>query len=179
MTKRQIVVAYDFTAVSEAALDHAIALLKRDPAQILHFVMALNDHQTYLSADSTRAELIVRIQRLFAAHALGRDAEFFVHTRIGRPEEEIVQLAQEIGADLVIVGSHSRTTVGRLFLGSVSEAVVRAARCPVLVARPKEYADVELQKIVEVPHTKLRPLAHRYSYSNDIALVRPIDWPIS
>lgn len=178
MRKHQIVIGYDFTATSESALDQAVALLRRDPHQILHFVMALNSHQTYSSADATRAGLVARVQRLLGTHGLAGDVEFFVHTRIGRPDEEIVALAAEVGADLVIVGSHSRSTVGRLFLGSVSEAVVRAARCPVLVARPKDYAEVELQKIVEVPHGKLRPVPHRYSYSDGIAQLRPLDWPL-
>ena len=177
MSKHQIVVGYDFTATSEVALEQAVSLLKRDPAQILHFVIALNDHQTYQSADGTRDGLVARVQRLFGAHGLDH-VDFFVHTRIGRPDVEIVALAEEIGADLVVVGSHSRSGVGRVLLGSVSEAVVRNARCPVLVARAKGYPDVELQTIIEVPHQKQRDRPHRYSYSNAVAQVRTGEWTL-
>jgi nucleotide-binding universal stress UspA family protein len=51
----------------------------------------------------------------------------------------VVRIAEEIHADAIVVGSHGRTGLERLFLGSVSEHVVRHAHCPVLVVRePKE-----------------------------------------
>ncbi len=46
-------------------------------------------------------------------------------------------MAEEIGADVIVVGSHGRGAIERLLLGSVSEQVVRHAPCPVLVVRPK------------------------------------------
>ena len=57
------------------------------------------------------------------------------HLRRGRPAEEICKLAEEAGADLVVVGSRSLGTVKRLLVGSVSEEVVGTAPCPVLVVR--------------------------------------------
>lgn len=57
------------------------------------------------------------------------------HLRTGRPATEIIELSEEIGADLVVVGSTGLTELERLVLGSVSEAVVRYASCPVLVMR--------------------------------------------
>ncbi len=60
------------------------------------------------------------------------------HLRRGRPAREIIELSEEIGADLVVVGSTGLTGMERLVLGSVSEAVVRYASCPVLVVRQEE-----------------------------------------
>lgn len=60
------------------------------------------------------------------------------HLATGTPWREIVQLGADLGADLIVVGSHRKSGVQRLVLGSVSEAVVRNASCPVLVARPKD-----------------------------------------
>lgn len=58
------------------------------------------------------------------------------HLRIGkREDEEIVALAEEIGAGLVVVGSRGHSGIKRLVLGSVSESVARHATCPVLVVR--------------------------------------------
>lgn len=179
MRKAQIVVAYDFTKQADVALDHAIDVASRNPEQVLHFVTAIEHGQSYERAEEIRIGLLARLERIFAVSRPQADIEFFAHIRIGRPDEEILGLAEEVGADLIIVGSHARGAVGRFLLGSVSEAVLRGAHCQVLVARPKGYADVELQKIVEVPHHKLRPLPHRYSYTSSIAQVRPVDWPIS
>src|SRR5690606_4331872 len=59
------------------------------------------------------------------------------HVVSGTPAYEICNLAAKVGADLVIVGTHGRRGLSRLWLGSCSEAVVREAPCPVLVVRPK------------------------------------------
>ena len=57
------------------------------------------------------------------------------HVRLGRPDEEIVILADEIGAGLVMMGSRGLGGIRRLLLGSVSDSVVRHAHCPVMVVR--------------------------------------------
>jgi nucleotide-binding universal stress UspA family protein len=59
----------------------------------------------------------------------------FVET--GSPAEEIVKAAMNWPADLIVIGSHGRTGARRAFLGSVAEAVMRQAPCPVLVVRGK------------------------------------------
>ena len=57
------------------------------------------------------------------------------HLRMGRPDEEIVDLAQSIGAGLIVMGSRGRGRIRRALMGSVSESVVRHAHCPVTIAR--------------------------------------------
>jgi len=59
------------------------------------------------------------------------------HQRLEVPSEEIAQLAADVEADLVVVGTHGRRGLTRMMLGSVAEATVRLAPCPVLVVRPK------------------------------------------
>ena len=66
----------------------------------------------------------------------GKVAQTYV--RLGRPVEEIVILADEIDAGLVVVGSRGLGGIRRLLLGSVSDGVVRHAHCPVLVVRRVE-----------------------------------------
>lgn len=178
MSKQQVVVAYDFTAEGNVAIDRAIDLAGRNPEMVLHFVTAIEHGETYDRAEEIRLALLARLKGILAARQPGANIELFAHIRIGRPQQEILELAESIGADLIIVGSHDRGAIGRAILGSVSEAVLRGARCPVLVARYKGYSDVELQQIVEVPHHKLRPTPHRYTYASDIAQLRPVDWPI-
>jgi nucleotide-binding universal stress UspA family protein len=60
------------------------------------------------------------------------------HLREGRTQEVIADLAEEIGADLVVVGSRGMGTLKSLVVGSVSEGVVQLASCPVLVMREAE-----------------------------------------
>ena len=57
------------------------------------------------------------------------------HLRLGRPDEQIVALAEEIGAGLIVMGSRGLGGLRRLLMGSVSDSVVRHAHCPVLVVR--------------------------------------------
>jgi universal stress protein A len=72
--------------------------------------------------------------RLLAASGLSVETK----VRLGPAPDEILDEAREWPADLVVVGSHGRTGVRRLILGSVAEYVVRHAPCSVMVARSKE-----------------------------------------
>ncbi len=53
----------------------------------------------------------------------------------GEPATEIIHQARALGANLIVMGTHGRTGLGRLLLGSVAEAVLRKAPCPVLTLR--------------------------------------------
>ena len=57
------------------------------------------------------------------------------HFGVGRPDAEIVKLAEEIGAGLIVMGSRGRGGIRRAVMGSVSDSVVRHAHCPVMVVR--------------------------------------------
>ena len=72
--------------------------------------------------------------QVFRAKAERADAAG-THLREGRPAVEIVDVAEDLGTDLVVVGSRGLGTVKRLVLGSVSERLVSSAPCPILVAR--------------------------------------------
>jgi nucleotide-binding universal stress UspA family protein len=64
---------------------------------------------------------------------LDTDAE--VHVKEGDPASAILQMADEVHADLIVMGTNGRSGLGRLLLGSVAEAVMHRARCPVLTVR--------------------------------------------
>lgn len=63
--------------------------------------------------------------------------EILTFSRIGTPKQEILDLAGEWGADLIIMGTHGRTGFDHFISGSVSESVIRKANCPVLVVPGK------------------------------------------
>ena len=60
------------------------------------------------------------------------------HLGIGKPDEEIVALGEELGAGLIVIGSRGRGGIRRALMGSVSDSVVRHAHCPVLVVRKEK-----------------------------------------
>ena len=60
------------------------------------------------------------------------------HLRIGKSDEQIVALAEEIGAGLIVMGSRGLGGIRRLLMGSVSNSVVRHAHCPVLIVRAQK-----------------------------------------
>jgi nucleotide-binding universal stress UspA family protein len=61
---------------------------------------------------------------------------FEIIVKSGLPDVDIVDQANQLGVDLIVVGTHGRHGVSHLLLGSVAEQVIRYAKCPVLVMRP-------------------------------------------
>lgn len=162
----------------------AVDVASRAPQHVLHIVTAL-DPATYgrrataEAADSIQRQATERVAATFAGRDAEREVQFFVHARIGHPAVEILEVAREVGADLLFIGSHGKTGVERLLLGSVSERVVREARCPVMVVRPKGYEDVDLMKVTAYPHERHAFHApHRYSYVERRVITRPPDFPL-
>lgn len=70
------------------------------------------------------------------AECSGLDVEELVAH--GEAASEIVRVARERGADLIVISSHGRTGLGRIIFGSTAESVVRYAHCPVLVVKPPQ-----------------------------------------
>jgi len=183
----QVVVAYDFSPSAEQALGRALDVAVRAPQHVLHILVALEPsvalgpfhHITYDDAAKVDVLAVAHVTEALQHRPTRADIHFFVHTRIGRPAEEILDLAREVGADLIFVGSHGKTGLERVLLGSVSERVVREARCPVMIARPKTYAEVALLDVVanEHHHHRFTP-PHRYTYRDNQVLTRPADWPL-
>lgn len=69
----------------------------------------------------------------------------------GDPVDMILRAAEETNSDVIVMGTHGRTALARLLLGSVAEAVLRKAPCPVLTAKPHP----EQKKAVEKSETKV------------------------
>ena len=64
--------------------------------------------------------------------------EIPAHLEFGRPDTAIIDLAEELGAGLIVMGSRGLGGVRRALLGSISDSVVRHAHCPVMVVRKEE-----------------------------------------
>ena len=140
-----ILLATDASSASSAATLHAIDLAARLGAQLVVLtVMSTaprdkDPHEPRANPAGRRDERTVAVQQVVdRARAEGARATSLIWD--GEPGEAIVEAADAEAADLIVVGSHERSAVGRFFLGSVSDYVVRHAKAPVMVVRPSAFA---------------------------------------
>ncbi len=133
-----ILLATDLTSASSAATAAATDLAIRLGADLLVMTVLETSKAgvTRLAArPEARETRALRAQTIVGeARAAGARANYLVWE--GDAGDAIVTAAQAEGADLIVVGTHGRSTVGRFLLGSVSDHVVHHAGCPVLVVRP-------------------------------------------
>lgn len=142
---RTILVATDFSEHADHALEYAAEIATLMGATV-HLVHALPPAPmggpelgaAYSSAvmasmtEQAQAALDSRAGRYRARVTLGS-----VRLEIGDPRDVIDGVAAQVGADLIVMGTHGRRGIRRVLLGSVAESVVRTAPCPVLITRPK------------------------------------------
>jgi nucleotide-binding universal stress UspA family protein len=118
---RKILVGYDDSDAARRALDRAADLAGYGSTLTVVTVARNGTASSTNMLDSARE------------HLLGRHVSATYLQPVGEPAVTLVEAAEEIGADLMVVGRRSRGTLRRLVLGSVSDAVVRGAPCDVLV----------------------------------------------
>jgi universal stress protein A len=148
MTRRisRILVPTDFSTASELALDYATSLALQFGASVhlLHvvedpFVAGAWTPELYIASISTvRASLIDdAAARLASLHpAFERNGlKVTSEVMVGSPGPAIRDVAERQRADLVVMGTHGRSGMAHLLLGSVAEKVIRQASCPVLTVR--------------------------------------------
>ncbi len=143
---RRILLATDLSPASEEAGLEALDLAHGLSAELL-IVSVIDPRSLRLPGGRFRTRIDqVRTAREAAAQELvsrGRAAGVRVTFLIweGEPGESIIEAARSEQVDFVVVGSHGRGTVGRFFLGSVSDHVVHNAPCPVVVVRARASAE--------------------------------------
>jgi len=124
----------DFSEFSQHALDHAIAMAKWYDARLtmLHvFVnMGAVDLPPIELKDEERARLLTEMRRFACAPDLPID---LLIREAADTHREILHQAAALHADLLVIGSHGRTGLETLLLGSVTEKLIRKATCPVMV----------------------------------------------
>lgn len=131
------------TAVPNSEI-HPVYAISRDPAVQVRAVDAMARHLS----DAMEA-LRKRVEDV--ATNLGTLQRTQLHVRFGNAAQVIHQVAVDCDADLIVVGTHGRRYAERLLLGSVSSALLKIARLPVLVARTKDFAGLEKTEVPEAP----------------------------
>ncbi|MGN5049634.1 universal stress protein [Aeromonas veronii] len=131
----------DFSQMSRAVLDYAVFMAQSHHAQLklIHVVDQLHGFDSYKILHMTAIEITHEMERQARTQlkelvaTLPIPATFDI--RFGRAADEIVIQAKEDEVELIVMGSHGRSGISHLLVGSVAESVVRHAPCPVLVVR--------------------------------------------
>jgi len=159
-----IVVGVDFSDLGDRAFKQAYELAASFPNAEIHavFVMpaaVVNPLTGYGAAEQPGPERVEEGVAQLTKHvdsllfSLGgltyAGMRVYSHVRVGVPLFGIIQLATEVQASFIVLGTHGRHGIARWLLGSVAEGVLRQAPCPVLVV-PPEATTVEVPKIEPV-----------------------------
>jgi nucleotide-binding universal stress UspA family protein len=145
----RILAATDFSAPGDAAVREAFELARQGGARLdlLHVIAhdpVPNPLYAHYEVDDARLpeeharlrqQLAGRLADLAPDAARGASLTVTTHVREGAPTGVILALADECGADLLVVGTHGHDGLEHLILGSVAERLVRHAHCSVLVVR--------------------------------------------
>ena len=134
---KRIILATDFSDISKGASSHALLLAHTYQAElkVLHAfdINARNIPSSYYFIEEARQRGKDALKEL----AKSFDLEVETIYTEGDPGHEIVRVAKELNADLIILGTHGYSGWKRFTIGSVAELVVRHAPCAVLTIRPK------------------------------------------
>jgi nucleotide-binding universal stress UspA family protein len=130
----------DFSEISQHALDHAAAVARWYEARLTLLYVFANlptmDLPPLVLEDADRERLMSDLRRMAAAVPRDVPVEFRIQ-EAGYVHEEILAQLSAMHADVLVIGTHGRAGFQRLFLGSVTEKVIRKATCPTLVVPPR------------------------------------------
>jgi nucleotide-binding universal stress UspA family protein len=142
---KTIVVATDFSADADAALNTAVDMAVRDVShiEIVHVaqpgtyvlpppfdIVSLPVGDREMTHVSEALEL--RAQRARTAHV-----SVATQLRTGSAHDQVVEAARELGASLIVIGTHGAGALASVLVGSVAARIIRHAPCPVLVIPPR------------------------------------------
>ena len=138
MNADKILFATDFSHASDAALAYASSLA-RDTGALLLIVhveeppLAYGAGEMYYEPIPTEHPGLE--ETLHGVQPTLPEVRCEHHLLMGAPAQELVDLARREGVDLIVMGTHGRTGLSRLLMGSVAEEVVRRAACPVFTLK--------------------------------------------
>jgi nucleotide-binding universal stress UspA family protein len=140
----KILTAIDFSENSDYAFDYALTLARQFNAEltIMHVINEPVDLRGFyvpqISFEQLEKEIeegAVKMMEKFCQARLGDYNAYETAIVTGIPYEEVIRKAEEIGASLIVLGTHGRTGLDHLIFGSTAERIVRSASCPVLTIR--------------------------------------------
>jgi len=141
---KKVLIAIDNEQVAVRAAETGVSLAQALGAEVA-FIHVVDASLAYPSDTGPPASELIAVAELDAKRLLtairqrlSPQSPVLEFIPVGRPSEEIVKVAREWSADLLVIGSHGRGGMQRALLGSVAETVMRHAPCPLVVVRSKE-----------------------------------------
>jgi nucleotide-binding universal stress UspA family protein len=143
---KRILHATDFSKASARALQEAVKLATENSARLL--VVHVIEPTPYVAGGEFGAEIYMKLEdaaKRNAQSSMSRLMQRLKKSKIkaeslllrGAAHEQIVKAAKSRKADIVVIGTHGRSGLSKLFLGSVAGKVVSLATCPVMTVRGK------------------------------------------
>lgn len=142
MQLKQILIPIDFSDYSDQALRWGVSLAQKYGAQLLLLHVIPEVLEEVSARESAGEQLVIDLTaeveaQLYEIARQGLKEGVAVDVRVadGEPADAILRMARQEKVDLIVMGTHGRTGLSHLLLGSTAEAVVRAAACPVFTVR--------------------------------------------
>lgn len=144
---KRILVTTDFSEFSEPAVVYGCAMAEKfdselhllhvcpDAAMLIPDVNGLGAAGLIDQAQAIEKSAATQLQKM-PPENYPKGSTIIRETKIGSPFYEIIQYAKEHDIDLIVIGTHGRSGLVHLLMGSVAENVVRKAPCPVLTVKP-------------------------------------------
>lgn len=147
MTYDEILLASDGSDAAEAAIGHALRIADKFDST-LHVVYVLKTGELSPDVNDAAEHPELRDKRDRALNTPTERAERAGVTATtaavrGSPSDALLRYAREEGIDLIVMGTHGRSGLDRIFMGSVAEHVVRNAPAPVVTIRPDQKDGIE------------------------------------
>ncbi len=143
MNAKKVVFPTDFSTTSKAAMEFAESLVRGQGGK-LFIVHVEEPPAAYGGGDlfyGIPSASLEDIKRLLLSVVPNDPTVAYEHHLVhGAPADAISNFAESVDADLIVLGTHGRTGVSRMLMGSVAEAVVRHAKCPVVTYKAKALA---------------------------------------
>lgn len=168
----------DFSEISQHALDHAAAIARWYEARLTLLYVFANlptmDLPPLVLEDADRERLLSDLRQMAAAVPRDVPVEFSIQ-EAGFVHEEILAQLGATHADLLVLATHGRSGFQRLFLGSVTEKVIRKTTCPTLVVPPRASdvpagSPIQFRRIlcaVDFSESSLDALAHAINMAEE------------
>lgn len=136
-----LLAAVDYSELSPLVIAYSIDLMRQNLAGQAHFLHVSGAAPGSAPENTRRNKQLLAwlSDRLAETERVPESVTLVAHEAHGDAAKVIVQTASDLSADVVIVGTHGRTGVQRVMMGSTAESVVRHAGCPVLVVRAKSH----------------------------------------
>ncbi len=143
---KRILCPIDHSDCSKEALKYAVSFARKDNAKLilLHIIdiRAFNEGLDTISAQVPDEDTLKQLKEKLLEcipEEIRDDMDVEAIVAQGIPFSEIIITAKKNEVDVIVIGSHGRTGISHMMLGSVSEKVVRKAPCPVLTVRQRDH----------------------------------------